>query len=103
MHLFTLFYLSTCEENQQLIDQRETQRTPKKPAKYPCSDIYCRPYTYCRRRHFMPVLLAHIVALKHKLSPSTIYVDIDYFFQANGATIYALNFGTCCRRQQNIH
>ena len=29
-----------------------------------CGDIYCRPYTYCRRRKFMPVHSAHIVALK---------------------------------------
>ena len=29
-------------------------------------DIYCRPYIYCRRRQFMPVLLStHIVSLKH--------------------------------------
>ena len=30
----------------------------------PCGDIYCRPHTYCRRRQFMPVHLAHIVAQK---------------------------------------
>ena len=33
-----------------------------------CGDIYCRPYTYCRRRQYIPVHLAHIVALKHILS-----------------------------------
>ena len=34
-----------------------------------CGDIYCRPYIYCHRQQFMPVLAAHIVASKHTLSP----------------------------------
>lgn len=50
----------------------------------------------------MPVHSAHVNALKHKLSPATIYADIDAFFQGNGATIYALNFGTSCRLRQNL-
>ena len=56
-----------------------------------CGDMYCRPYSYCRRRQFMPVLSAHIVALRHILSLATIYADIDTFFHANGTTIYALS------------
>ena len=47
----------------------------------PCGDTNPRPYTYCRRCQFMPVHSAHIVALKHILSPVTIYADIDTFFQ----------------------
>ena len=35
----------------------------------PCGDRYCRLYTYCRLRQYMPVLAAHIVALKHILPP----------------------------------
>ena len=59
-----------------------------------CGNIYCR--------QFMPVRSEHIVALKHILSPTAIYDDIDTFFQANGATIYALNFEASCRRRQNM-
>ena len=44
-----------------------------------CSDIYCRPYTYCHRRQFTPILPAHIVVLEHILLPATIYGDIDFF------------------------
>ena len=33
-----------------------------------CGDIYRRPYTFCRRRQFMPVLPANIVTLKYILS-----------------------------------
>ena len=39
----------------------------------PSGDIYCRFYTYCRRRQFMMVLAANIVALKHILSPGWVY------------------------------
>ena len=50
----------------------------------------------------MPVLSAHFVSLKHILSPATIYADIDTSHQANGATIYVLNFDTSCHRRQNM-
>ena len=40
--------------------------------------------------------------LKHKLSPATIYADIDTYFQVNWATKYAYNFDTSCRRRQNM-
>ena len=38
----------------------------------------------------------------HILSPATIYADIDTFFHAIVATIYALDFETSCRRRQNM-
>ena len=50
----------------------------------------------------MPVFSAHIVVLQHVLSPLTIYVDMDTFFQATGETISALNFETGLRRWRNI-
>ena len=50
----------------------------------------------------MPELSAHIVSLKHILSPAIIYADIDTFFHAIGATISAVNFDTRCRRRQNM-
>ena len=36
------------------------------------------------------------------LSPAIIYADIDTFSPGNGATIYALNYDTSCRRQKNM-
>ena len=76
-----------------------------------CGDIYGRPYTHCRRRQFMPVLAAHIIALNHVLSPATIRDNIDHFFSGqrgdnacskfwhklSPATEYAVNTETNCR------
>lgn len=42
-----------------------------------CGDMYCRFYTYYRQRQFKPVRAAHILALKHILSP-VLNFDIAY-------------------------
>ena len=42
-----------------------------------CCDMYCRFYTYYRQRQFKPVRAAHILALKHILSP-VLNFDITY-------------------------
>lgn len=44
-----------------------------------CGDIYCHPFTYCRRRQILSVLSAHIVILEHILSQATLYADMDTF------------------------
>ena len=46
-------------------------------SKQACGDMYCRFYTYCRQRQFKPVRAAHILALKHILSP-VFKFDIAY-------------------------
>ena len=63
----------------------------------PCGDIYCRPHTYCRRRQFMPVHLAHIVAQKLFLPPATMYADIFKIWHKSLAIEYAVNIETNCR------
>ena len=50
----------------------------------------------------MPGLSAPIVVREYILSLATIHADIETFFQTTGATLYALNFETSCRRRQNM-
>ena len=66
--------------------------------------VYCRPYTYCRRKQFMPVLAAHIIALKHihVLSPATVCQYRPFFFSGqNEDNICGTETLTDCHQQQN--
>ena len=74
-----------------------------------CGDKYCRPYTYCRRRQLMPVLSAHIIALKHTLQSVSILFSkpMDEYVPKRlilshkllPAIEYVVNFETLCLKK----